>query len=75
MELIFASKRSPGNNTPQGNTKLLGMWVVPSECIPEQAIMDQTWTWAQLWPLGMFRPRPNGPEVISRTFYKAWAQL
>ena len=43
IELIFASKRSPDNDTSQGNTELLGMRAVSSECIPEQAIMDQTW--------------------------------
>ena len=43
LELISASKRLPGSNTPQGNTELPRMQIVLSECSPEQAIMDQRW--------------------------------
>ena len=43
LELISASKRSPGSDTPHGNTELPRTWAVLSKCTPEQVIMDQTW--------------------------------
>ena len=42
LELNPASKRSPGSDTSQGNTELLGTWAVPSKRTPEQVIMEQT---------------------------------
>jgi len=42
LELSSASKRLPGSDTPQGNTKLLGPWTVLSKGIYEQVIMGRT---------------------------------
>ncbi|KAL0002913.1 hypothetical protein SO802_016694 [Lithocarpus litseifolius] len=53
LELISTSKRSPNSDTPQGNTELPGMRVVPSEHTPEQSIMDRTWA-----------PELNGLECV-----------
>ena len=35
LEVSSASKRSPGSDTPQGNTELLGPWTIPSKGISE----------------------------------------
>ena len=43
LELVLASTRLPGCDTPHGNTKLLGTRAVPSERTPEQAIMVRMW--------------------------------
>ena len=45
LELIFASKRSLGSNTSQGNTEPLGRYVVSGIRNPEQTINDQTWAY------------------------------
>ena len=42
LELSSASKSSPGNDTPQGNTKLPRLWIVPSKGISKQVIMGRT---------------------------------
>ena len=65
------------------------MRVVLSECIPMQAIMDQTWARLSCLQnntnflqdlglalaLGNVRAKAQWAEVISQTFYEAWAQL
>ena len=46
LELIFTSKRSLSNDTPQSNIKPLGSYAVPGIRNPEQTING--WTWAYL---------------------------
>ena len=41
LELVPASKRLLGNDTPQGNVELLRLWVVPSKRIPNQVIPNR----------------------------------
>ena len=41
LELIPASKRLLGNDTPQGNTELPKAWTIPSKHILDQVIIDR----------------------------------
>jgi len=45
LELIFASKRSLGSNTSQGNTEPLGRYVVSGIHNPKQTINSRTWAY------------------------------
>ena len=45
LELISASKRLPDNDTPQGNTKPQGRYVVLGICNLEQTMNDQIWAY------------------------------
>ena len=75
LELVPASKRLLGSNTPQGNTKLPRTWVVPSKHIPEQVIIDRTWACLSciqnemelLWGLGNLAGARNssGSSTVS----------
>ena len=43
LELIPASERLLGSDTPQGNTELLRAWAISSKNIPIQLIIDRYW--------------------------------
>ena len=45
LELISASKRLLGSDTPKGNTKPLGRYVVLGIRNPEQTINGRTWAY------------------------------
>ena len=45
LELISASKRLLGSDTPQGNTEPLGRYVVLGIRNPEQTINGRTWAY------------------------------
>ena len=61
LELIFTTKILLDSNTPQGNTKPQGRYVVSSICNPEQTMNGWIWAYQSRTQDGYGLPMRFGP--------------